>query len=341
MGQERVNKELPKIGKNIIGKMYNATGWHLNEKGQWEDRPNRITNQSDALDDEKLGIGMGIGIDNFISYQLRQIKLNGKNYFLFIKKYKGGEETSHYNWKITKSVEFIVFDSIRFSRTTTEKLDTISLVEINTIHIGNIKWSPSDTTFISDIENEIAERKPNDGFHDWDVLFRCRLYKEKGLVQFMYYSTYPKLKEIDFESCYYETNINNFKNLFGTELHLNFDNLYTYKVQEKPSEIFTVVEEMPEFNGGQMELTKYIQQNLKSFKIPKDAGFGGKCFIKFVVGLDGTVKDVTVLKGVPNCPQCDEEAKRIMLAMPKWKPGKQNGKAVQVFYNQPINFYSK
>lgn len=338
IGQDRINKELPKIGKNTIGNMYSATGWHLDEKGQWESRPNRITSQLDVLDNEKLGIGTGIGIDNFISYQLRQIKLNGKDYFLFIKKYKDGEETSRSKWKVIKSVEFIVFDSIRFSRTTTEKMDTISVVEINTLHIGKINWPTSDTTFITEIEDEIAKRKPNEGFHGWDMLFRCRLYKEKSLVQFMYYSSYPKLKEIDFKSCYYETNINNFKNLFGSELNLNFDDLYTYKIKEKPAEIFTVVEEMPDYPGGVLERTNFIQKNIKFPKSAEKNGIYGKCFLKFIVKEDGSIKDVQVLKGVPNCSDCDKEAIRVISSMPKWKPGKQGGKPVSVYYNLPINF---
>ena len=56
-GQDRVNKELPKISKNLIGKLTKATGWHLDEKGQWTSRPNRVTDVLDALDNEKLAYG--------------------------------------------------------------------------------------------------------------------------------------------------------------------------------------------------------------------------------------------------------------------------------------------
>ena len=102
--------------------------------------------------------------------------------------------------------------------------------------------------------------------------------------------------------------------------------------------IYTVVEEMPQFPGGNLEFAKYIDLKLKKFKLPKEVGLSGKCFTKFVVDIDGSVKDVSILKGVPNCPTCDEEAKTILLDMPKWKSGKQNGKSVAVYYNQAINF---
>jgi protein TonB len=106
-------------------------------------------------------------------------------------------------------------------------------------------------------------------------------------------------------------------------------------------EIFTVVEEMPEFPGGAMEMMKYIQKNIQYPAMAREAGISGKCFLKFVVGGDGAISDVQILKGVAGCPDCDKEAMRVVKSMPKWKAGKQNGRSVSVFFNLPINFTIK
>lgn len=109
-------------------------------------------------------------------------------------------------------------------------------------------------------------------------------------------------------------------------------------IEEKAPEIFTVVEEMPEFPGGPAEMMKYIQKNIQYPQMAKEAGLSGKCFLKFVVNGNGDISDVQVLKGVPGCQECDKEAIRVVKSMPNWKPGKQNGRAVPVFFNLPINF---
>lgn len=106
-------------------------------------------------------------------------------------------------------------------------------------------------------------------------------------------------------------------------------------------EIFTVVEEMPEFPGGAMEMMKYIQKNIQYPAMAREAGISGKCFLKFVVNGDGAISDVQILKGVAGCPDCDKEATRVVKSMPKWKAGKQNGRSVSVFFNLPINFTIK
>lgn len=104
------------------------------------------------------------------------------------------------------------------------------------------------------------------------------------------------------------------------------------------NEIFTMVEEMPEFFGGAMEMMKYIQMNIQYPQMAKEAGISGKCYLKFVVNSNGQIADVTVVKGVPNCLECDKEAIRVVKSMPNWKAGKQSGKAVNVYFNLPINF---
>jgi TonB family protein len=103
-------------------------------------------------------------------------------------------------------------------------------------------------------------------------------------------------------------------------------------------EVFTTVDEMPEFPGGTMNMAKFIQQNIQYPPKAKEAGISGKCFIKFVIEPSGEIGDVLILKGVPGCKECDEEAIRVIKSMPKWKPGKQGNKLVPVFFNYPVNF---
>ncbi len=107
------------------------------------------------------------------------------------------------------------------------------------------------------------------------------------------------------------------------------------EVIEEP-EIFTIVEEMPSFPGGDGELFKYLGENMKYPAMAKDAGITGTVFVTFVVKEDGSVSGVRVLRGIGG--GCDEEAIRVVQGMPKWKPGRQRGKSVRVQYNLPIRF---
>lgn len=109
-------------------------------------------------------------------------------------------------------------------------------------------------------------------------------------------------------------------------------------IEEKAPEIFTVVEQMPEFPGGTAELMKYLQKNISYPQVEKEAGIQGKCYIKFVVQPDGSISNVEVQRGVSGGPGCDKEAVRVVKSMPKWTPGKQNGRAVPVYFNLPVSF---
>lgn len=102
------------------------------------------------------------------------------------------------------------------------------------------------------------------------------------------------------------------------------------------AEIFTVVESMPEFPGGMGELMKYLATNIKYPPLAKESGIQGRVFINFVVEPDGSISNVKVLRGIGG--GCDEEAVRVVEAMPKWKAGKQRGKPVRVSYNLPVKF---
>ncbi len=104
----------------------------------------------------------------------------------------------------------------------------------------------------------------------------------------------------------------------------------------KEEQIFTVVEQQPEFSGGMAALGQYLQKNLRYPAAAQRANISGRVFVSFVVNTDGSIQDVQVLKGLGF--GTDEEAKRVVQAMPKWRPGKQSGRPVRVKFNLPINF---
>ena len=101
-------------------------------------------------------------------------------------------------------------------------------------------------------------------------------------------------------------------------------------------EIFTVVEEQPQFKGGMAKLGEYLSQQLKYPAAAAKARVEGKVFISFITTKSGEIADVKVLKGIGF--GADEEAVRVVSQMPRWIPGKQDGKAVNVRYNLPIWF---
>ena len=106
------------------------------------------------------------------------------------------------------------------------------------------------------------------------------------------------------------------------------------EVQEQ--EIFQIVEEMPSFPGGEAKLMEYVAKNIKYPQIARETGIQGRVFVGFVVEPDGSISNVKLLRGIGG--GCDEEAMRVIKSLPKWKPGKQRGKAVRVSYQIPVFF---
>ena len=107
---------------------------------------------------------------------------------------------------------------------------------------------------------------------------------------------------------------------------------------ENGNEVYNVgsIEEFPEFPGGMAAWSKFIQKNLRYPYMAQDAAIQGKVYISFVIEKDGSVSDVSLVKGIGY--GCDEEALRVIKKSPKWKPGKQNKQTVRVRYNMPINY---
>ncbi len=107
-------------------------------------------------------------------------------------------------------------------------------------------------------------------------------------------------------------------------------------VEEKKQEAFMIVEEMPEFPGGAGELHKFIAQNIQYPPAARENGIQGKVYVRFVVTSDGSIDQISIVRKVDDL--LEAEAIRVIKAMPKWKPGKQRGQPVNVWYTAPIIF---
>lgn len=106
--------------------------------------------------------------------------------------------------------------------------------------------------------------------------------------------------------------------------------------KQEEEKVFDVVEQMPSFPGGQAEMMKWINENMKYPVIAAENGVQGRVVVQFVVEKNGSVTDVHVVKSVD--PSLDKEAVRVVKAMPNWIPGKQNGSSVRVKFTLPVTF---
>jgi periplasmic protein TonB len=108
------------------------------------------------------------------------------------------------------------------------------------------------------------------------------------------------------------------------------------EVEADEQEVFFIVEDMPEFPGGELALRQFIANSIKYPVIAQENGIQGRVYVQFVVDADGSVSDPRIARGVD--PSLDKEALRVVSLLPKWKPGRQRGKPVRVSYTVPINF---
>ena len=95
-------------------------------------------------------------------------------------------------------------------------------------------------------------------------------------------------------------------------------------------------EVMPQFPGGDQAMMKFVSENVQYPEEAKEKEISGRVMVGFIVEKDGSISDVKVVKGIGG--GCDEEAVRVVKAMPKWKPGKEKGKPVRVSYMMPFTF---
>lgn len=108
------------------------------------------------------------------------------------------------------------------------------------------------------------------------------------------------------------------------------------KTLDNEEQIFFIVEDMPEFPGGEMELRKFIANNIEYPVAAQESGIQGRVYVTFVVDKKGEVANARIARGVD--PSLDQEALRVVNSLPAWTPGKQRGEAVNVSYTVPINF---
>ena len=128
--------------------------------------------------------------------------------------------------------------------------------------------------------------------------------------------------------------------ILSTEESLSddMDNSFVPNNNENYEEvIFMVVEQMPEFPGGQQAMMKFISENLQYPVAAQENGIQGRVICQFVINRDGSIVDVIVVRSAGD-QYLDNEAIRVIKSMPKWRPGKQKGKLVRVKYTIPINF---
>ncbi len=112
-------------------------------------------------------------------------------------------------------------------------------------------------------------------------------------------------------------------------------------VPKRPNEnvIYEIVEEDPGYPGGIEALKKFLAQNIVYPSKAIEKGINGKCIVQFTISETGVPSDFVVKRGVPDCPECDEEALRVLKLMPNWIPGKRNGKPAKTYYSLPVKFY--
>lgn len=108
--------------------------------------------------------------------------------------------------------------------------------------------------------------------------------------------------------------------------------------QDPPTPPTMWVDEPAEFPGGHKAMLRFLAENLNYPQVARELNLEGKCNLKFVVSKTGNISDVTVERGVPDCPECDKEAVRVVKKMPDWRPGKVKGKAVDSYFNLPVKF---
>jgi len=108
------------------------------------------------------------------------------------------------------------------------------------------------------------------------------------------------------------------------------------KEDAEEAQVFFIVEEMPEFPGGEAALRSFIAKSINYPVIAQENGIQGKVYVTFVVDRDGGISEAKIARGVD--PSLDKEALRVVNSLPKWKPGKQRGKPVRVSYTVPISF---
>lgn len=163
-GQDRTNKSLPKINSLIKGQLSKATGWTLNPEGQWISRQNRIPvfleNEFKSLIDYERD---GLGIDNFMSYQLRDMQIGDKTFSILIKKYKDGEfkyPSIKEGWFNYTRLVYYVFEPTELEKLKNVKNDSINFITLKILYTNAGDWGVSFNAenYLTDLSKNIVTK---------------------------------------------------------------------------------------------------------------------------------------------------------------------------------------
>ncbi|MNK00396.1 Gram-negative bacterial tonB protein [compost metagenome] len=110
------------------------------------------------------------------------------------------------------------------------------------------------------------------------------------------------------------------------------------KSPEQQEKLYDQVDEPADFPGGRAALNKFLAENMRYPQNAMELGLQGKCYLQFIVTETGEITNIRVKKGVIDCPECDQEAIRLMKSMPKWIPAKSYGKNVSSLFTLPVKF---
>ena len=124
-----------------------------------------------------------------------------------------------------------------------------------------------------------------------------------------------------------------------TESSVTDENENTSESSVVDNKVYSVVEQMPNFPGGEAALLEYISANLKYPQSALEQGTQGTVMLRFVVTGTGDIGEVQILKGLN--PDCDDEAKRVVKSLPKFNPGMQQGRPLSVWYTAPVRFVTE
>jgi len=120
------------------------------------------------------------------------------------------------------------------------------------------------------------------------------------------------------------------------DTEVDFVDINTEDEEIEENVVFQIVEKMPSFPGGEAAMMKFLSDNIKYPTIAQENGIQGRVYVNFVVSKTGEISNIKVVRGVD--PALDQEAIRVVKSMPKWEPGEQRGKPVNVSFMLPINF---
>lgn len=109
--------------------------------------------------------------------------------------------------------------------------------------------------------------------------------------------------------------------------------------QEIENEIFIIPDEEAYFPGGMKEMQNFIAENIIYPEVAVNNHIRGRVTVRFYVNKEGVISDVKIMKGIPDCPECDKEVIRVVKLMPNWIPGKNLGEPIDSYYILPVIFY--